>query len=100
MLVPMLRLAVIVIALCACRDEQLQKVKAVRDEVCACKDVACGEEAIKKLPQKDIKPNHHQQKLASEMMTCLSKLYLKDRPQEDPDEVLDTGSASPPPPPP
>lgn len=83
----MLRLAVIVIALSGCRDERLRSVKAVRDEVCACKTVDCGEQAIKKLPQKDVKPDHRQQQLALEMTNCLSKLYLADRPPEDPDEA-------------
>lgn len=88
----MLRAAVIAIALCGCPDKQVNAVKAVRDEVCACRDVACGEAAIKKLPTSSGTPGHKAQQLASEMMTCLSKLYLKDRPVEDPDAPVGSGS--------
>ena len=98
MIVAMLRAIVIVTALAACRDPDLQQVKAVRDEVCACKDappdkkISCGEEAIKKLPAQNGTATHRQQTLANEMLTCMSKLYLKDRPGTDPDR----GSADPP----
>jgi hypothetical protein len=85
MLVPMLRAFVIVVALCACRDRELEQVKAVRDEVCACKTSGCGEEAMKKLPASAAKPSHRQTALANEMLTCMAKLYLKDRPITDPD---------------
>jgi hypothetical protein len=81
-----------IVLLCGCRDPDVQHVKAVRDEVCACKTVSCGEEAVKKLPTHNIKASHRQQSLANEMLTCMSKLYLKDRPTTDPD----TGSADPP----
>lgn len=96
MIVAMLRLAVIAIALCGCRDERLRSVKAVRDEVCACKTIECGEQAIKKLPQTDVKPDHRQQQLAREMTNCLAKLYLNDRPQEDPDEAPADSDDTPP----
>lgn len=90
----MLRAAVIAIALSVgCRDEQLGHVKLVRDEVCACRDVACGEAAMKKLPTYEGSPGHKVQQLASEMVTCLSKLYLKDRPDENPDPPA-AGSAN------
>ena len=49
----MLRAAVIAIALCGCRDKQVDAVRAVRDEVCACRDVACGEAAMKKVPARE-----------------------------------------------
>ena len=48
---------------------------------------------MKKVPASPGSPGHKAQQLASEMMTCLSKLYLKDRPDEDPDAPA--GSAAP-----
>lgn len=81
----MLRAVVIAIALCGCKDHQLDAVKAVRDEVCACRTVKCGEDAIKKLPPVQGSPGHRAQALAAEMTTCLSKLYLQERPDESPD---------------
>jgi hypothetical protein len=89
MLVAMLRLLVIVVALAACRDDELERVRAVRNEVCACKTSACGEEAMKKLPSSagtgNAKPSQRQTALANEMLTFMAKLYLKDRPTTDPD---------------
>lgn len=91
----MLRVAVIAIALAGCRDKRLDELKAVRDEVCACRDVACGEAALKKRPEADGTPGHRAQQLASEMVTCLSKLYLKERPDENPDEPTPPEPAPP-----
>ncbi len=91
MLATMLRVVVapwiIAIALAGCTDKQVEQVKTIRDEVCACKTASCGEEAMKKLPA-SAPGGHRAQKLASEMMACLSKLYLKDRPDENPDPDL------------
>ncbi|MBA2538555.1 MAG: hypothetical protein H0V17_02880 [Deltaproteobacteria bacterium] len=84
--------ALIAIALLGCRDETLRQVKAIRDEVCACQTVPCGEEAIKRLPKQDGKPHHRAQAFAAEMITCMSKLYLKDRPSEDPDDPAEPSS--------
>jgi hypothetical protein len=89
-----LRVFTLVIALCGCRDADLQHVKAVRDEVCLCKTVGCGEDAMKKLPSHNVKATRRQQTLANEMLTCMSKLYLKDRPTTDPD-ATSHGSSDP-----
>jgi hypothetical protein len=75
MIAMMLRVAVIAIALCGCRDERLEQVKLVRERVCACRTIACGESTVKELPPVT-NPSAREQKLAAEMMTCLSKLYL------------------------
>lgn len=90
----MLRSIVIAIALVACSDPDIAKVKAVRDRVCACKSPECGEEAMKTLPAQEGKPSHRVRQLASEMMTCMSKLYLKDKPDEDPDAPTPSGIGS------
>lgn len=85
----MLRALVIAIALCGCRDKQLAEIKRVRDLVCACQDVACGEAAMKLVPHQSGSPGHKAQQLASEMLTCMSKLYLKDtRPDGNPDAPI------------
>lgn len=88
----------IAIALGGCRDKALEELERVRDEVCACKTAACGEEAMKKVPQQEVKPNHRAQALANEMLGCMAKLYLKDRPTTDPDSEAPStspGSAEP-----
>jgi len=85
----MLRALVIAAALAAgaCRDARLEELRSIRDDVCACKTVACGDEAMKRVPppQDQVRVSHRAQKLAREMMQCLHDLYLSDRPSTDPD---------------
>ncbi len=92
MLVSMRRLFVIAIALCGCRDAELDQIRTVKEEVCKCKTADCGEAAMKKLPPRD-KPSAREQALANDMLNCMAKLYLKDRPDTDPDRG--SGSTSP-----
>jgi len=88
----MLRAVVIAAALAAlaalggaCRDPRLAELDALRKEICACKAAACGEAALKRVPQGDIRADHQAQQIAKAMMRCLSELYAKDRPSTDPD---------------
>ena len=69
----------------ACRDARLEQLASVRDEVCACKTVACGEAAMKRVPRDELKANHRAQKIARGLMSCLAKLYVSERPSTDPD---------------
>ncbi len=71
----MSRLFVILLALGACRDNQEARLARVKDAVCACKTAACGEAALKDVPQKAIKSNHKNQQIARDMLDCLAKLY-------------------------
>jgi len=82
----MVRFVVIAVALLGCGDKQLETLEEIRDAVCACKAVACGEAAMKKVPQDQIKSNRKMQRVAAEMLDCMSKLYDADRPSTDPDE--------------
>ena len=68
-----------------CRDARLAKLREIRDEVCACKAPACGEAAMKRVPQDKAEADHRAQKIANEMLECLAKLYIADRPSTDPD---------------
>jgi len=93
----MVRCLVIAIALLGCGDKQLETLEAVRDEVCACKTPACGEAAMKKVPQDKLESNRKMQHVAHAMLDCLAKLYDADRPSTDPDAEAPTspGSAAP-----
>lgn len=83
----MARLLVISIALAiGCRDEGLARLADVRETVCACKDAACAEAAMKVVPATQVKSNARSQKVAREMLDCLAKLYAKERPETGPDE--------------
>lgn len=72
----MCRFIVIAVALLAsCGDEQLDQLTTIKKEVCACKTVVCGETAMKKLPQRELKSDRKMQHVASAMLDCLAKLY-------------------------
>ena len=96
----MSRLLVIAVALLgACGDKQLEQLRDIKEEVCACKTVACGEAAMKKVPQGDLKTSRKMQHVARDMMECMAKLNAGDRPVTDPDadqpESGSAGSAQP-----
>jgi hypothetical protein len=81
----MVRCFVIAVALIGCGDKQLEELQAIRDEVCACKTPACGEAALKKVPQGTLESSHKMQRVAGEMMDCIAKLNEAERPSTDPD---------------
>jgi hypothetical protein len=78
-------LLVIFVALTACGDRDTARLEQVKEAVCSCKTSSCAELAMKDVPKDDIKPSHKSQKLARDMMDCLSKLYEAERPATDPD---------------
>jgi hypothetical protein len=84
------------LALAACRDERIEELDEIRAELCACKTVACGEQALRRVPQEGAPSDHRAQKIARLMMECLKQLYLSERPSTDPDaEAPDPGAAAP-----
>jgi hypothetical protein len=74
---------VVVLALLGsgCEDKELTQLEHVKDQVCACKDVACAETAMKAVPAGDLHPNHREQGVARDMLDCLAKLYDAAKPQ-------------------
>ena len=68
-----------------CDDREANKLAQIRNEVCACKTSKCGEAALAKVPSKNIKSTLKSQRVAREMLDCLSELYKADRPTTDPD---------------
>jgi hypothetical protein len=69
----------------ACRDPRLEELQAIRHDVCACKTSACAEAAMKRVPAGDVRSDHVAQKVARDMMKCLSELYDSERPAAGPD---------------
>lgn len=69
----------------ACRDPRLEELQAIRHDVCACKTSACAEAAMKRMPAGDVRSDHVAQKVALDMMKCLSELYDRERPSTGPD---------------
>lgn len=77
---------VILLALVAgCRDQGISKLEALRDELCACKDAACGQATMAKVPSVEVSNTHRSQTIAREMLDCLSKLTSAERPETGPD---------------
>jgi hypothetical protein len=58
-----------------CDDPERSQLDAVRKEVCACKDVACAEAAMKNIPKGDVHASRREQDIARDMLDCLAKLY-------------------------
>lgn len=80
----------ILVTLAACHDQELERLTAVKAEVCSCKTASCAEAAIKRLPpgtseSTDRTQAHRRQVLAREMIECLAKLQAAERPITDPD---------------
>lgn len=79
-----------VLGLSACggkADEAIGKMRALKDEMCACKDKACADKVSEKLNKldsdhKDTKASPEQvkeaTKIAEEMMKCMMKLQMPD----------------------
>lgn len=70
-----MRWLVVLVLIAGCDDRERSQLDAVRKEVCACKDVACAEAAMKKVPQGDVHATRREQDIARDMLDCLAKLY-------------------------
>ena len=84
MLHPM-RFVILLALLAGCRDKGISQLQALRDELCACKDAACGQAAMAKVPSIEVANSHRSQTIAREMMDCLAKLTDAERPETGPD---------------
>jgi hypothetical protein len=79
-----------------CGDEQLARLTAIKDEVCACKTAACGEAALARVSQQEIASNRQTRRIARAMLDCLAKIYDRDRPDTDPDAEAPAGAPATP----
>ncbi|MBC7974057.1 MAG: hypothetical protein H7138_03665, partial [Myxococcales bacterium] len=77
-------------ALLACNDQGAGTLTAIKTEVCACTTATCAEQAIQRVPQREIASNRRNQTTARDMLDCLAKLQAAERPSTDPDEEADT----------
>jgi len=80
----------ILVTLAACHDQELERLTAIKAEVCACKTANCAELAMKRLPEGTSDSTHRAQAhrtqvLARGMIDCLAKLQAAERPTTDPD---------------
>ena len=89
----------ILVTLAACHDQELERLTAIKAEVCACKTASCAEQAMKRLPQGPSESTqrtqiHRKQGIARAMIDCLAKLEAAERPTTDPD--AEDSEANPP----
>jgi len=99
----------ILVTLTACHDHELERLTAIKAEVCACKTARCAELAMKRLPEGTSEATYHtkahrMQTIARDMIECLAKLQAAELPITDPDaedsEAEPPGTAPPAAPPP
>ena len=76
-----MRFVVVLALLASCENKELTQLERVKQNVCACKDVACAEAALKNMPAGEVHPDHREQGVARDMLDCLSKLYDDAKPQ-------------------
>lgn len=81
----------------ACGDAHVERMQALRDEVCDCKTAACAEAAMQKVEQAKLDPKPKVQRLAREMMECAAELMEQGRPDVDPDAETDAEDEATPP---
>jgi hypothetical protein len=79
----------------ACSNNEVEKLAKVRDAVCACKTVKCAETALEDVPKGKVESKPRSQRLAREMLECLSELYEAGKPTLDPDAPSDPETSAP-----
>ena len=87
----------IILIFAGCDDPGMDRMRAIKLEVCACKSSTCADSALKRVAEHDVPSNHRTQQLARAMLACLAKkLHEEDRPTTDPDrgEPTATGPGS------
>ena len=77
--------AVALVVASGCGDREVEQLEKVRDAVCACKTTACADDALKAVPQADIRAGARARQVARGMLDCYARLNAADRPKSDPD---------------
>jgi hypothetical protein len=75
----------ILVTLAACNDPDVERLTAIKANVCACKTASCAEQEMKLVPQSAIKSPHRMQEIARDLLECLARLQAAERPAADPD---------------
>jgi hypothetical protein len=91
----------ILVTLAACKDHDLERLSHVRDDVCACKEASCADQAMARLDKLALASTPRSQAIAREIMECRARLEEAERPSTDPDAedsgdpAASAGSAEP-----
>jgi hypothetical protein len=94
-----IRLAILVtlVGNLGCTDHSVERLAAIKRDVCACKDANCADQAMSDVPKASIQSTPRTQAIARDILDCRARLEAADRPSTDPDAEGD-GSAAPAPP--
>lgn len=82
----------ILVTLAACKDHRIELLSSVKNDVCACKEASCADQAMARLEKLAIESTPRSQAIAREMIECRARLEARERPSTDPDAE---GSAAP-----
>lgn len=90
--------------LVGCKDHDVDRLTAIKRNVCDCKDAHCADQAMSEVPKTSIRSTPRTQALARDIMECRARLEAAERPSTDPDAedgaAGSEGSAAPAPAPP
>jgi hypothetical protein len=85
--------------LVGCKDHDVERLIAIKRDVCACKDVQCADQAMSAVPKTSIQSTPRTRAIARDILDCRARFEAADRPSTDPD-AEDSGRAEPAPAPP
>jgi hypothetical protein len=68
-----------------CKDHDVDRLAAVKRDVCACKDARCADQAMTEVPKTAIRSTPRTQAIARDILECRARLEAADRPSTDPD---------------
>lgn len=78
-----------------CADPKLDRMTEVRNKVCACKDAACVEAALARMPAKSPRDEHRAQQVAREILTCVAQVGATPAPEAGQADEVDGAGAPP-----
>lgn len=67
-----------------CKDRRLVQLENVRAEVCRCKDAACVNSALARMPTAGPKRERAAQRVAADILDCVAKVGLQPAEEEAP----------------
>jgi hypothetical protein len=91
-------LVTLVSCVAGCKDHDVERLTAIKRDVCACKDAHCADQAMSEVPKMSLRSTRRTQALARDILECRARLEAADRPSADPDAEAggSTGSAAAP----
>lgn len=81
-----------------CADPRLDRMTEVRSTVCACKDAACVEAALARMPAKSPRDEQRAQQVAREILACVAQVGATPAPEAGQADQADEadGAGAPP----